>query len=232
MDRTSDGTAPLPLLRLNDCWNRIGIRGDGSCPELQQHVHCRNCPTYMAAAAILLDRAIPDGEAAIWRSESAGPERLPVGGAESILIFRIGAEWLGLQSTLIKEIAEERKIHRLPHQRNDAVLGIVNIRGALVLCMSLARLLKVGEDAGEEQVRNRNLFKPMLVTTHGEHTVVFPVDEVDGVHRFSQSALVAAPSTVGHTSAVYTKGVLPWRDRTVGVLDSDLLFYTLNRSIA
>ena len=232
MDRTSDGTAPLPLLRLNDCWNRIGIRGDGSCPELQQHVHCRNCPTYMAAAAILLDRPLPAGEAAIWRSGSASPERLPVEGAESILIFRVGAEWLGLQSALIKEIAEERTIHSLPHQRNDAMLGIVNIRGALVLCMSLARLLKVDKAAGEEQVQNRNLFKPMLVANHGEHAVVFPVDEVDGVHRFSRSALAAVPSTVGHTAATYTKGILPWRDRAVGVIDGDLLFYALNRSIA
>jgi chemotaxis-related protein WspD len=231
MDNTCDGMAKPPLPRFNDCWNRIGIRGDASCPELQRHVHCRNCPTYTAAAAILLDRALPDGEAVIWRSESASAERLPMGDMESILIFRIGGEWLGLQSALIKEIAEERKVHSLPHHRNDAVLGIVNIRGALVLCLSLARLLKVEVDTGEQQVRNRNLFKPMLVTNHGEHVIVFPVDEVDGVHRFSRPALAAVPSTVGRTAAVYTKGLLPWRDRTVGVLDGDLLFYALNRSI-
>jgi chemotaxis-related protein WspD len=231
MDKTSDGMA-APLQRFDDCWNRIGIRGDGSCPELKQHVHCRNCPAYMAAAAILLDRALPDGGAATWHSQSASPERLPMGDAESILIFRIGGEWLGLQSALIREIAEERKVHTLPHQRNDAVLGIVNIRGALVLCMSLARLLKIEKPAAGEQVRNRNLFIPMLVTNHGEHTIVFPVDEVDGVHRFSRSAMTAVPSTVGHTAAPYTKGILPWRDRTVGILDGDLLFYALDRSIA
>ncbi|WP_158618386.1 chemotaxis protein CheW [Candidimonas sp. SYP-B2681] len=217
--------------RFNDCWNRIGIRGDGSCPELQRHVHCRNCPTYSEAAAKLLDRAAPIGEAAIWRSESASPERLPMDGTESVLIFRVGGEWLGLQSAFIKEIAEERKIHSLPHQRNAAVLGIVNIRGALLLCMSLTRLLNVEKATGEEQIQNRNLFKPMLVTNHGEHAIVFPVDEVDGVHRFSPSALAAIPSTVDHTAAIYTKGILPWRDRTVGVLDGDSLFYALNRSI-
>jgi chemotaxis-related protein WspD len=232
MGKISDSLGVPPIPGLNDCWNRIGIRGDGSCPELQRHVHCRNCPTYSVAAASLLDRAPPVGEAAIWRSESASPKRLPIEGTESILIFRVGGEWLGLQSAFIKEIAEERKIHSLPHQRNTAVLGIVNIRGALVLCMSLTRLLNVEEANGEEQIQNRNLFKPMLVTNHGEHTVVFPVDEVDGVHRFSQSALAPVLSTVSHTAAIYTKGILPWRDRTVGVLDGDSLFYALNRSIA
>jgi chemotaxis-related protein WspD len=28
---------------LDDCWNRIGVRGDGSCRELEQHIHCHNC---------------------------------------------------------------------------------------------------------------------------------------------------------------------------------------------
>ena len=161
MDKTSDGMGMPPIPRFNDCWNRIGVRGDGSCPELQGHVHCRNCPAYSAAAADLLNRAPPVGEAVLWRSESASPERLPRGGEESILIFRVGGEWLGLQSALIKEIAEERQIHSLPHQRNAAVLGIVNIRGALVLCMSLTRLLNVEQDR-----RGRADPESQLVQTH------------------------------------------------------------------
>jgi chemotaxis-related protein WspD len=71
----------------------------------------------------------------------------------------------------------------------------------------------------------------MLVTNHGEHAIVFPVDEVDGLHRFSQSELAPVPSTVDHTAAIYTKGILPWRNRTLGVLDGNSLFYALNRSI-
>jgi chemotaxis-related protein WspD len=232
MAKTSDNLGISPIPRLNDCWNRIGVRGDGSCPELLRHVHCRNCPTYSAAAANLLDRAPPVGGAAAWRSEATSPEQLPRKGAESILIFRVGGEWLGLHSAFIKEIAEERKIHSLPQQRNAAVLGIVNIRGALVLCMSLARLLNVDKATGEEPTQNRNLFKPMLVMNHGENATVFPVDEVDGVHRFSRSELTSVPSTVDHTAAIYTKGILPWRDRTIGVLDGESLFYALNRSIA
>src|SRR4029077_5730556 len=39
-----DGAAMMPALVVDDCWNRIGVRGDASCPELKHHVHCRNCP--------------------------------------------------------------------------------------------------------------------------------------------------------------------------------------------
>ena len=40
---------------IDDCWNRIGVRGDQSCPLLIEHIHCRNCALYAAAAIRLLD---------------------------------------------------------------------------------------------------------------------------------------------------------------------------------
>ena len=51
---------------LDDCWNRIGVRGDASCPELARHVHCHNCPVHAAAALALLDREPPEGSGAAW----------------------------------------------------------------------------------------------------------------------------------------------------------------------
>src|SRR5437588_4360 len=35
---------------IDDCWNRIGIGGDRTCPELAVHIHCRSCPVFSAAA--------------------------------------------------------------------------------------------------------------------------------------------------------------------------------------
>ena len=42
----------LPVRAWNEdaCWRRIGVAGDRTCPELAQHVHCRNCPVYAGAA--------------------------------------------------------------------------------------------------------------------------------------------------------------------------------------
>jgi chemotaxis-related protein WspD len=41
---------------IDACWSRIGVRGDQSCPRLQDFFRCLNCPTYAASAAQLLDR--------------------------------------------------------------------------------------------------------------------------------------------------------------------------------
>ncbi len=48
--------ASHPGAPIDDCWNRIGVRGDGSCPRLAGYIHCRNCPVHDAAAARVLDR--------------------------------------------------------------------------------------------------------------------------------------------------------------------------------
>ena len=41
----------IPLtVEVQDCWNKIGIAGDRSCPELTKHIVCQNCPVFASAA--------------------------------------------------------------------------------------------------------------------------------------------------------------------------------------
>ena len=60
---------------LNDCWNSIGVHGNASCPELEKHVHCRNCPVYSAGALALLDGYPPANYLADWTSHFAEPKQ-------------------------------------------------------------------------------------------------------------------------------------------------------------
>ena len=65
-----------------------------------------------------------------------------------------------------------------------------------------------------------------------ERLCASPVDEVFGVHRYHPRELRPAPATLAESKVTYTTGLLPWRDRTVGCLDDELLFYTLNKSLS
>ena len=47
---------------VDDCWNRIGTRGDQSCPRLPEYARCLNCPVFEEGAAALLDRALSDAD--------------------------------------------------------------------------------------------------------------------------------------------------------------------------
>jgi chemotaxis-related protein WspD len=79
---------------IDDCWNRIGVRGDFSCPELRQHIHCRNCPVHSAAAVALLDVDPPPDYLDLWTRQVAQEKPSTALDTRSVFIFRIGTEWL------------------------------------------------------------------------------------------------------------------------------------------
>lgn len=205
---------------LDNCWKRIGIHGDKSCPELAQHVHCRECPAFSRAAAALLDREIGD-DAAITPAAAAAADEAET---ESATIFRIGAEWFALPTLALDEIVGARPIHSLPHKRSPALLGLTNVRGELVICVSIAPLLT---GAPRSATENR-----LIVIRHPGGRLACPVDEVQHTHHYAPDRLEPVPVTVGRSVSSLTRGLLPWRGRMVARLDEKALFEALGRSLA
>ena len=215
---------------VDDCWSRIGVAGDGSCVELQKHFHCRNCPVYAAAGAQLLERSLSNDYRREWALHFARPKSTLAPGAISVVLFRVGSEWLALPTSSFLEVAEMRKVHSIPHRRKGTLLGLVNVRGELVVCLSLARVLGLQHAAKADG--ERTIYERLLVASWESHRVVFPVDEVHGVHRFDPDQLREPPATLSKSGTSYTKGVLPWHGRLTICLDAELLFPALSESIA
>jgi chemotaxis-related protein WspD len=219
-----------PVSVSDECWKSIGVHGDASCPELDGHAHCRNCPVFSAAAVDLLDREPPAGYVAQWTAHFAA-EQIDEDASDqrSALIFRIGAEWFGLPTLIFDEVAEQRAIHSLPHRRTGPVLGLVNVRGELLVCVSLGKMLGLGE-GGESRLEAQE--RRLVVVRHEGGRAAFPVDEVASVHRYRDRELKAVPTTVQKAAANHTKGLLPWREKMVGCLDETLVDQALNRAVA
>src|SRR5215471_11184069 len=126
---------------LRACWLEIGVYGKADCPELRKYVHCRNCPVYSSAGVRLLDRPLPEGYRVEWAAHYAEEEKHAPQARNSAVVFRISTEWLALPTEAFQEVAERRAIHSLPHRRQGIVMGLVNIRGELLICIALERLL-------------------------------------------------------------------------------------------
>ncbi len=214
---------------VRDCWNTIGVAGDSSCPELKKHIHCRNCPVYAAAGTQLLNRALPSDYRNERTSHFAQARQNASSARASVLIFRVGPEWLALPSAAFQEVAERRPIHSLPHHRQGVVLGLVNVRGELLICVTLSRLLGLENAAPHKPQGTSN--ERLLVANWDAYRLVFPVDEVLGIHRFDTQELQAPPASVAKAAQTFAQGLLAWRGRTVGYLDVDSLFATLNRNL-
>ena len=144
-------------------------------------------------------------------------------------MFRLGEEWLGLVTRCLAEVAPLQPIHSLPHQRSRALLGVANVRGALVACLSLVELL--GLDATTGVVSGARVMPRMLIIAAHGGPVVVPVDEVDGIHAIDERTLSAASSSGSQTAGRYTRGVLQFRGRSLRWLDEEQLLSAVTRSL-
>ncbi|MFC4277641.1 chemotaxis protein CheW [Achromobacter aloeverae] len=227
--------------RIDDCWNRVGIRGDQSCPLLREHIHCRNCPTYAAAARRLLDRQALASTAANDVTADSGDRAAAGGHAESghasslsVLVFRLGAEWLALPTPALAEVSTMRAIHTLP-RRSGVVTGVCNIRGRLLTCISLPALLGLAPSAvpaaGPAALAAPAKALPrLLILNSAPRAVVAPVDEVEGIRAYAADALGPVPSTLGADR--YASAVARHGDRAIGVLDAERVLRAIDRSLA
>ena len=234
------------------CWREIGISGDRSCIELTTLIHCRNCSVYTQTARQVFDRPLPEPDEAIneafdsvfvtsplsdWVEDKRDPDDEM--GRNAVAIFRLEQEWFALPATMFHSIVPWRQVRPIPHRSNELLQGLVNVRGELLLCVSLAQFLKVPK--GYSSPAQRRL---AIIEWEG-HRWTFSVDEFQGIETILPSTLLTPPATVLKASQTYTHSLLPWHDRmnhhpadritnrlidrSINCLDETLLFDALTR---
>jgi chemotaxis-related protein WspD len=214
------------------CWKKIGVWGDRSCPQLEQAVHCRSCAVYSEAAVQMLDDEVDIDYTRFWAQHYRSRKETDRRKTESAFVFRLGAEWFGLPAAVLEEVCAMRPIHSLPHRRNQTVLGLVNVRGELLVCVSLASLLGAAP-AEPEAPGLRRLINERLVVVNGEGgRLVFPVSEIYGIQHFQSDQLREPPATIAKSRAAYTRAIVDLDGKSLGLLDAGLLFYAANKSLA
>jgi chemotaxis-related protein WspD len=215
----------------SDCWNQIGVSGDGTCPELEKVIHCRNCPVYAAGGRSLLEREPPADYLREWtQALTEEKDEDKTADTLSVLIFRLGREWLALPTHVCQEVAEMRPIHTLPHRSGLVLLGLVNIRGVIRLCVSLSELLGLEPADDSSRTANNNQQCLVVIARGSDHWVIL-VNELYGIQRLPLSAVRNAPVTVAKATPRLTKGVIDWQDKGVGYLDDELLFLALRKEV-
>jgi chemotaxis-related protein WspD len=208
------------------CWSQIGVWGDSTCPELPRVLHCRNCEVYTSSGRRLLDRPIPDDYLDFWNTLLAQEQLTALTASTAYLVFRIGKLWLAFHATSLREITESRVIRRVPHRPHEVLRGLVNVRGELYPCVSLHTIF--GEESSADSARGARF----LVARWANEDWVFPVDQVEGMHDVSEDHIEPVPATLSNTEVVYTSGLFRWNEKTVAIIDENLLFGSLVRRIA
>jgi chemotaxis-related protein WspD len=237
----------MKMLEVQDCWNKIGVTGDRSCPQLTQFIHCRNCPVYSAAGRGLLEREAPEGYLNQWTDllsqtqlgieQTISQDQLD-SQTISVIIFRLGGEWFALPAKFFKEVTHPCVIHTVPHRTNQIFRGIVSIRGEIMLCVALDHLLglqsiptDLKSESKLELKASTVVYERMVVVEVEQKSWVFAVDEIYSIQRFNIRDFRETPSVIAKAAESYTKAVINWNQKKVNYLDYELLFYTLNKKI-
>lgn len=211
--------------RFDACWNKIGVFGDKSCEQLSQHSHCRSCPVFAKAGLGLFDREPPKGYLDKWTDLLAEEKKARTAGLTSVVLFRLGGELMAVRTSCFHSVRDGRPIHTVPHRTGGNLLGLVNVQGEVVPCVSMSKVVGVESDA-EENGHTR-----LLVLKDAGGLWVLPVDTVLGVIRFDPRELSAPPVTVAKSPATFTRGMFVFENEDAALLDEELLFAALTRSL-
>lgn len=225
---TSTSSPAAPQDAIDDCWNRIGVTGDQSCPKLQQHIHCRNCDVYASAAQRNLQRVVGADYKRDWASHFRGAGVQRDVNDSSVLVFRIGREWLALPTKVFVSVAPQARPHALPHRSGRGLLGIVNVGGKIYPCMSLATLLGI-DDQAAPAAKGRHTFARLLLVEWEEQAFALPVADLHGIVRHASGDVQAPAATINKGLSRFLSGVVKHEDMHVGLLDAALIGYQLAR---
>jgi len=212
-----------------------------------------NDQTETAIAAKLLHRTIPDGYRAQTTAQiAASAQHISRSSLFAMLVFRLGQEWLALPAAICQQVLSPVKSHSLPHRSNRTLIGVVNVRGQLLLKVSLFEILGLARssEAGfsasnidktvpdqtaiasnSSQPAFRGYRRMVVVKRNSEEgqseTWAFEVDELHGVHSLSFDQLQPVAAGAIAASNGCAQYVFSWQNRQVSVLDDIKLFNAL-----
>ncbi len=157
-------------IEIDACWKTKGIYGDRSCPKLVLHTHCRNCEVYTEAASRLRDQFYVQDTDEQSSFVSRNTRHTAKQQTQRHIIFRLEQQWFAIPSRYLTEVTLPLVVRAVPNRHSKVLLGVCNVRGQLVPCLSLHRLFSI--------VESSTATARMLVLSHPSGALVVSVDQI------------------------------------------------------
>jgi len=136
--------------------------------------------------------------------------------SNQVLSFRLGEETYGVDILAVKEIRGWAPVTRIP-QSSDHVLGVLNLRGAIVPIMDLRRLFCL---ASAEFTPVTVVIVMSIATPTGHRECGIVVDAVSDVVDIPPDSVRPTPALSGQANADFIAGLAHVEDRMLILLDA------------
>lgn len=147
----------------------------------------------------------------------------PVGKLEFITLVA-GGQHFCIEITQIREIRRWSPVTALPHAPAH-VLGVINLRGAVIPIFDLASKLGFEEVA----ITERHI---IIITAIGDRTVGLLVESVSEILGVAPNEVRDAPSGLDDQATRSIKGIIPLADGMTKIIDLDALLRVSERHAA
>lgn len=203
---------------MNDCWNTVGVFGDGSCPRLPEQGTCLSCSEYEAKARELFSGLPAPEYLARWAEVLSAQKEEGEETGPGWVVFRVSDERMALPASRVSRVVEPAPMHRVPGRLSGPLLGLANVEGELTPTLSLVRLANLEEGEGVAESRPR-----LLLLETGDGPLAFPVDGVEGVIQPRERDLSPPPATLAPGLKDLVRSMVSVEAGPVALLDADAL---------
>jgi len=150
---------------------------------------------------------------------TAGADRSGTDSSEQYLTFMLAGEEYGVDILRVQEIKGWDKVTRMPHTP-DYVLGVINLRGAIVPILDLRRRFGLEAiDFGPTTV----VIVMRVGSGRDERTVGVVVDAVSEVYNVETSDTKPPPDVCGSVDTIFVKALATVEEKMLILLDIDRL---------
>src|ERR1700691_5630406 len=150
---------------------------------------------------------------------TAGADKSATETSEQYLTFMLAGEEYGVDILRVQEIKGWDKVTRIPHSP-DYVLGVINLRGAVVPIVDLRRRFGLETiEFGPTTV----VIVVRVMSARGERTVGVVVDAVSEVYNVDAEDTKPPPDVCGSVDTVFVKALATIEEKMLILLDIDRL---------
>jgi len=165
-----------------------------------------------------------------WTEQFSLPKETDSEATESLIVFRIADEWLAIRTICFIEAIDNKFIHFVPNRTNNYLLGLVNVNGELLMCISLSAFLNLPSVIPLNESKSK-VYKSLLVMERNGESYVFPVDENYGVVKINISALKDAAATITKSSLTVTNFTFDLNEESVNLIDENRLYEIIDAKL-
>jgi purine-binding chemotaxis protein CheW len=150
---------------------------------------------------------------------TAGADKSAAATSEQYLTFMLAGEEYGVDILRVQEIKGWDKVTRIPHTP-DYVLGVINLRGAVVPILDLRRRFGLETiEFGPTTV----VIVVRVMSGPAERTVGVVVDAVSEVYNVDAADTKPPPDVCGGVDTIFVKALATIEEKMLILLDIDRL---------